>query len=135
MLFGLSGCVVFPFHQKAKYHEPSHLAARQKALSEQTDPYEPLEVEYPAIKLKVGEKRLMTTPVKGGVGGWWLSVATADPGIAKAVPKENSFYTGTYLLGVAPGRTTAYYGNVVRIFEKPPSQISGSFIVEVVEAD
>lgn len=102
MTFLAAGCVLTP----AVFHEPSHHALREQS-SLPND-----ELRYPDVTLAVGEVRRFTTPAKGwGPHGWWLSVATEDPAIARPVPVDGDFTRGTLIEGVSVGRTRAVYGN------------------------
>lgn len=123
------GCVLTP----AVFHEPSHRSLRER----ENLPND--EVRYPDVTLAVGEVRRFTTPAKGwGPHGWWLSVATEDPSIARPVPVEGSYTRGTSIEGVSVGRTRAVYGNAAPMhartdgaaFEYGASQ---PFWIEVVE--
>jgi hypothetical protein len=52
------------------------------------------------------------TPAKGMlVGGYWLGVYVENPAVARHVPHGDSYFDGTDIVAVAPGRTKAYYIN------------------------
>ena len=125
----LTACVV-----PAKYHEPSHQTVRENATGEIDG--------YPTVTLEVGEVRRMTTPARGtGPMGWWLSVATEDSSIARALPVDGDYTRGTKLEGVAPGRTRAVYGNAAPMHHSANADEwltydgKESFWIEVVEPD
>ena len=100
------GCVLTP----AVYHEPSHRTLREQANLPND------ELRYPEVTLAVGEVRRFTTPAKGwGPHGWWLSVVTEDPAIARAVAMDGDYTRGTAIEGVSVGRTRAVYGNAAAI--------------------
>lgn len=130
---GLAGCVITPpfLQREAKFHHEPHREARAAAAGarEPGDTRIPA-LRYPPVTLKVGEKRLMTTSA-GGMGGWFLSVETADHAIAKPISGEQG---KTYLEAVSSGETTGYYGNSANLRQNLHGNAIGAFRI-IVETE
>lgn len=101
----LGGC-------QARYGIKSHRAVRAEGAES---------VQYPTVTMETGDVIRAVTPAKGLMfGGYWLGVYVAQAEVARHLPREGSFFTGTDIEAVGLGRTQAYYLNAVNLLPAEP---------------
>ncbi len=101
--FGLIGCSSTP-----TYHIESHEAF----LDAQPEHEGPLPMrQFPTLTMVQGESFVAVEPAQGiGPTGYWKAIWVEDTSVARAEPLD-SYFEGTILTAIAPGKTKAYYGN------------------------